>query len=301
MAARPTLFYPTAPKPEWFMAHASNMSSVSVNNVDYVNTTNQPKDVLGAVPSWFLKMRSSQYKEYLEAHKMFLANVQFVDEKLHNDGLRRRALESLRQVPGRFFTEIDDEEPRSSEVPPPQLVTIPSNDPGEVTWVEFVSEKKTPHVPQVSTKPHRAEKRDLKKKLRDAKVAKTNEALKARTELAAEVKAPEIKTALAKVQEVKDLAPLHKAELTAAKSAAARAKQIRFGSSDFTTNVEVDGWKVVTRKKGDYWPQFARVDEQLASPGAAGHTAVRMDPSIGSLGSLALSTLRKPTQVGSAK
>jgi len=299
MAARPTLFYPTAPKPEWFMSHSTGMSSFSVGNLTF-GGEKKPGDIFGAVSSAFIKMRSSQYQEYLEAHQSWLAEIQAVDQTLHSHRLKRDALAPFRRVPSKFFTADDEGEIYTSDVPPTQKVrvSLPGDDE---TWVEFVSEKKTQHEPQVSAKPHRAEKRDLKKKLRNAKVAKTNEALKARVEIASEVKASDIKETLLKVQQVKDLAPLHKAELTAAKSAAARAKQIRFGSSDFTTNVEVDGWKVVTRKKGDYWPQFARVDEQLASPGAAGHTAVRMDPSIGSLGALALSSLRKPTQVGSSK
>jgi len=299
MAARPTLFYPTPPKPEWFMSHATGMSSASVGNVT-LGPKSDLSDVFGAVGSYFTKMDSEQYTEYITAHLSWVTTVNLMDETLHHQKLKRQALESFREVPGLFYRLDETGTLIPSDLPPSQTVPLPPVD-GEKRWLNVYSEKKEEHPPQLSTKPHRAEKRDLKKKLRDAKVAKTNEALKARTEIAKEATASEIKKTLEKVQEVKDLAPLHKAELAAAKSAAARAKQIRFGSSDYTTNVEVDGWKVVTRKKGDYWPQFARVDEQLASPGAAGHTSVRMDPSIGSLGSLALSSLRKPTQVGSSK
>jgi len=235
----------------------------------------------------FQPMTSVQYADYLLAFTTWKQAVDTMDVELHNQALKRRALESYREVvtlPDELqnfghSVEVGDYQDMSSEDPEnsPMMITISM-------------EKKTVHEPVLSTKPHRGEKRDKKRKLRDAKVKAEIAKLEAITNLTEAKTAPAIQGRLEKVQELKDLRPLHREELVAAKSAVARSKQIRFGSSDVTTNiVPEEKWKVVTRKKGDYWPEFARVDHP------ADHTAVRMDPSIGSLGPLALATLRKPT------
>jgi len=234
----------------------------------------------------FQPMTSAQYADYILAFTTWKQACDTMDVTLHNQSVKKRALESYREVatledPTNFghTLEVGDYVDMSSDAPEdnPLMVTI-------------TMQKKEAHSPTLSTHPHRGEKRDKKRKLRDAKVKAEVAKLEAITAITEAKTAPVIQERLEKVQELKDLRPLHREELVAAKSAVARSKQIRFGSSDVTTNiVPEEKWKVVTRKKGDYWPQFARVDHP------ADHTAVRMDPSIGSLGPIALASLRKPT------
>jgi hypothetical protein len=267
--------YPSPPVLSDFVIHSSGLHNFSASGDAASPAT---------VATHYVKSTSETYAEYLNAYNAWYLQIQVIETSEHEKALARRALESYREV-----ISFGDALPQSGKDIPIPGYTHGEDDDESLT-ARVVLEKKTPHEPVVSTKPHRAEKRANKKKLRDSKVKLAAGKLQAKDELIKEVTVSDLKAGMKKVQELKDLRPLHKEELKAAKSAVERAKQIRFGSSDVTTNiVPEEGWKVTTRKKGDYWPQFARVDHP------ADHTAVRMDPSIGSLGPLALATLRKPT------
>jgi len=109
---------------------------------------------------------------------------------------------------------------------------------------------------------------------------------------------PVLTERLAAVHTLTAARPLHKAELIAAKDAAARVKQIKFGSTDLVANVAPDdGWKVVTRRKGDFRPQISTVAVDMPVPGGTfsrQYAFVQQDPSA-PRNSAPLSAVRQPT------
>jgi len=208
-----------------------------------------------SVASHFTKMDSNQYAAYLSAHSAWRAQVITVDNELHDQSIKRRALEKFREVHKdsdfvirNNMTGTDVRAPRyTREVP----IYHDSSDNTDVI-LEIRCEQKVAHMPTVSTKPHEAEKRTLKKEVAALRTKVQVESLKAeRTILTNDENSAEILKRKREIKKLKDLAPLHKAEAAAAKSAAARSKSIKFGSTDLVPNIDTtDGFKVVTRKKG---------------------------------------------------
>jgi len=124
--------------------------------------------------------------------------------------------------------------------------------------------------------------------------------LQARIDLVSQTNAASVKAKLQEVQKLKDLRPLHKEEELAAKSALARSKAIRFGSTDQTTNIDSsDGWKVVTREKGKMFKQ-SQITETADSTTGSKTVASFVDVALGTRVPL-LSSVRQPTAVGANK
>jgi len=236
---RPSAIYPTPPKPEWFMDHVSGLRDVSLSNVS------GQAGVPSLPPVKFTKMKGSQYKDYLAAHQEWLAAIRALDREEHDASIARRTLESYREV----GTIVDA---HGLERVPERLVPLRTYDQigAPVGELKIRLEKKVAHPPVLSTQPHRSEKRNKKKLLRDAKVKASVNVLQAKTELVTERSVPLIKEELKNVAEVKRLAPLHKVEVKAAKSAETRAASLMKSSPQFITEVKPDdGWKVVLHKK----------------------------------------------------
>jgi len=236
---RPSAIYPTPPKPEWFMDHVSGLRDVSLSNVS-------GQAGIPSLPSVkFTKMKESQYKDYLASHQRWLDAIRALDREEHDAAIARRTLESYREV----GTIIDA---HGRNATPERLVPLRTYDQvgTPIGELKIQLEKKVVHPPTLSTQPHRSEKRDKKKKLRDAKVKRSVNVLEAKTELLTERTVPIIKTELQTVEAVKKLAPLHKVEVKAAKSAETRAASLMKSSPQFVTEVKPDdGWKVVMHKK----------------------------------------------------
>jgi len=237
----------------------------------------------------FAPLDAIQYSNYISSHKFWLTQIEAVDNLLHEQALRRRALKSYREA-----IQIDVSNPQED------LVRTPISVPGYTADIYVNLQKKVVHPPELSDKPHRAEKRANRKKVRDAAAKAAAEALKAKAEVIAETKtAPIIKDRLVALNKLSDARPLHKAELTAAKDAAARAKQIRFGSTDLVVNVAPDdGWKLVTRRKGEFRPDLAQAWTIDQATGHFFKAGVQRDPAVPQ-SVVPLVAIRKPTATAS--
>jgi len=217
-----------------------------------------PTPIQTDISTSYEKMTEVQYRSYLNAHNAWYRtcfspkSVQLIpggptldsiQVSEHKRALTRRFLEDFREVPS-------DPGTINEATVNIQIPGYTTGNPTTTAHVKFAPERKMAHAPVVSTQPHQAEKRSEKKKLRDSRVKRQVEVIKARTAVVETDTAPVVQGRMLEVKAITDLAPLHKKELAAAKSAAARAKQIKFGSTDLATNIDPGSWKVVTRKKG---------------------------------------------------
>jgi len=232
---RPTNFYPEAPKLASFQFQASHLRSLDAGSGN------------AALPAVaFQPLTSAQYADYLLAFTTWKQACDTMDVTLHNQAVKKRVLEGYREV-----ATLDDVTNFGHTLEVGDYVDMSSDDPEEHPLMATITmEKKTAHPPVLSTHPHRGEKRDKKRKLRDARVLASVHAIQAKTELVQEKTVGAIKTQLKAVEEVKALAPLRKAEVSAAKSAETRAASLMKSSPQFITEVKPDdGWKVVLHKK----------------------------------------------------
>jgi len=275
--------YPVRPRPEWFFEKPSGLQ--------HLNLTGAGKDAATtpAAPAMsFKQMTKDGYLEYLAAHDLWHGQVRKTESWEHDAALKRRTLEKYREVPEKFVTYDGEGTIHETDVPPRRYVSV-----SEGVDVQIATERKIAHDPKLSDHPHQREKRDKKKKLRDARAKAQAEVLQARIDLVTETKSSEVHQRMKAVKDIKQLAPLHNAEKVALKSAADRSKLFRFGDTDHATNIELDGFKVVTRKKGDFRPEVA-----LMTRGPQGVTNLLLDPSIGGLSRLVSTSTRAPTSVG---
>jgi len=293
---RPTAFYPSPPKIEHFVKSRNHVTSLSLHGGNGGSSgANNPGIPAPPVFNNALSpgMDEKGYQSYLVAHKSWIDMIHEVDDILHVDALRRRALESKKEV-----MSVPDLDSLSviREIP----IRGYQNPFGRQYKIRSTMLPKTETTPTLSTKPHAAEKRDAKKQLRNASVKAQVEVLKGRTALAAETNAASVKEKLSEVKKISDLKPLWRAEESAARSAAARSKSIRFGSIDLATNiVPDDGWKVVTRKKGTMAKQSQVTETANATTGIKTVESF-VDAALPTRVSLA-SSVRLPTAVGSSK
>jgi len=280
---RPKNLYPTPPKLEMFINKPTGLKSVTTWN----EGSKKPDVTLPQVGTSYSGLDVAKYKEYLAAHVVWVEAVDSLDQQLHEIALRNRCLEKFREVP--VLTEV-----RGHPTPTKRDPVIVPHYPGLQVIVR--SELKTEHPPVPSTQPHQAEKRANRKKARDARVKVQANAAEAKAELLLEKTVPVIKEQRKAVQTIAALAPLHRAELVAAKSAAARAAEITRGSKDLVTEVKPDdGWKVVTRKKGDYRNEMSQV---VTVQGGVRNTVTTFkDPAV-ALPRAVMQPVRLPNSVG---
>jgi len=232
---RPTNFYPEAPKLVSFQFQASHLRSLDAGSGN------------AALPAVaFQPMTSAQYADYLLAFTTWKQACDTMDVTLHNQAVKKRVLEGYREV-----ATLGDVHNFGHTLEVGDYVDMSSDEPEDHPLMATITmEKKKAHPPVLSTQPHRGEKRDKKKQLRDAKVKASVHVIQAKTELVTERTVPLIKEELKNVAEVKRLAPLHKVEVKAAKSAETRAASLMKSSPQFITEVKPDdGWKVVLHKK----------------------------------------------------
>jgi hypothetical protein len=274
---RPTKLYPTAPKLEHFLMKPTNLKSLTESATGTDNAGHSSR-------TEFAPLDATQYSHYLAAHNFWLSSIEAVDARLHAQSLRKRALKGWREV-----LEVDANSPDDSQRDNIRI-------PGYQAEVMVHLQKKVDHPPTLSTKPHRAEKRANRKKVRDATTKAAANALEAkRLVLEATTTVPVLTRRIAAVEALTAARPLHKAELTAAKDAAARVKQIKFGSTDLVANVAPDdGWKVVTRRKGEFRPDLAQAWTLDQGTGVVFKAGIQRDPAVPQ-NVVPVAAIRKPT------
>jgi hypothetical protein len=249
----------------------------------------------------FTKMSYVKYNEYIQAHKTWVDEVHVMDLRLHEDALRRRFTEKfteklVEQDYGDAATIADYG--RKISVPGVYYNAEPSNVP-----LYFMTEptRKTVHEPTESMHPHRAEVRVNKRKARDARNKAKANAWQAKADVITECSTvPKITERLLAVEKLTSKAPLHKAELAAATSAAKRSAAIKASSPDLIPEVQVDdGWKLVTRKKGSKDIILATSTKMGVDNRQIHHAVVRGDPAlINGPGRILAATTRTPTTTG---
>jgi len=273
---RPNKLYPTPPKPEWFMNAANNM---------------QHNQSTGPDAGSYTKMDSAKYTAYLRAHNDWVALVRQLDVEEHNAALKRRLLSG--------YTEKAEFKYNGQPVPPPPRETVVSDRAAGKLVISYSSTKKKEHTPEVSVKPHRAEKRAEKKKLAAERTKVAVELIKAKTATLA-ANTDNKASVVWSVESLRQQQPLRRAELEAAKIAVQQVKAITLGSSDLVANVSPgEGWKVVTRRKGEATPLLSKVTE-IKSPNGITSWEVRKDPVV-SNNLVPKTAVRRPeTQVAKA-
>jgi len=268
-----------------------------VSNVTHFSGTGVPKDYSGITS--FAKMDQDSYALYLSAHTDWIEAVHRVDQTLHDQALVRRYFASQKEITTLESPKIGLPQ-RTIDTVYPNGTPPGPDQPQPYLKLKVGTVHKAPHKPTLSTKPHEAEKRDKKKKLRDARAKAQSEVLQARIDLIAKTSSVDIVNRQLEVKKIRDLKPLRKEEMEAAKSAAQRSKLIKFGSTDITTNiVPDDGWKVTTREKGA--PKISNFTAEFD----ASHKHVRtvqhaVDPSMSNTKSTT-QAFRMPTASGSVK
>jgi len=244
---RPTKIYPLPPKPEWFQRHTTNISSVAKGVTIGVDD----------ISSAYTKMRDEEYLSYITAHKTWLATIREIDIAEHDAAVARRALDHFKEVPVNTNA-------RGQEISAPATRVVYANayapkDATQPIVAKIECERKIVHPPTLSQKPHKAEKRQAKIKLVNAKTKTAAVLIEHKATVEEEVR-EDRKKVITSVEKLKVEAPLHSQELRTAKSANLRVQQIKLGSPDVVGNVvPEDGWKVVTRKKGSFLPLVAEI------------------------------------------
>jgi len=269
------------------MRNATNMHSVTLSNLTDESGPKVPD-------SSFQKMDQAAFQLYLNAHVEWVKTVHSLDQTLHDVAVKKRFLEK--------YTE-DLRMEIHTALPPCRDIVVDGYHQSEMNpaplTLQVELKRKEKHDPVLSTKPHEGEKRDKKKKLRDARAKAQAEVLQARIDLVSETKAADVKQRLSDLKKVRDQAPLHKLEEKAATSAAKRAKTIQFGSPDLVANVDASSWKVVTRKLGGNNVSVATTVDSHSS-GEVKSRTVNVDPAIRSLNRVVANATRLPTQTGGA-
>jgi len=293
---RPTAFYPEAPKLAFFTKPRNHVTSVSLHGGNSATNNPSPPPVFNDKKE--APLNALGYAEYLKAHREWLAEIETVDQHLHDQAIKRRFFENKKEVS--MLQNIGAGDPLYRRINLTGYTTGTVGGTETPAQIKVSSKAKKATAPDLSTKPHEAEKRDKKKKLRDARAKAQAEVLQARINLVSKTSAVAVEEKLQKVQELKDLRPLHKLEEVAAKSAATRSKLIKFGSTDLTTNVDVsDGWKVVTRNKGAMIKQSEILQTVQESAGTK-QVLTFVDPALSTRVPL-MSAVRQPTVVGANK
>jgi hypothetical protein len=237
------------------MQHTNNVHTVSphlsVSMSDHgtsSNTINGPADFsqYRQVATEYQKFTATGWNDYLSAFNAWRRTVATIKSDNHAMAVERRSLKKLKE---HVLGWVQPGTTTPTVVIPPNRIGPSSL--GSIANVLIGMEAKEAVPPVLSTKPHAKEKRANKRMLADEKRKSAAERLNAARELEPSKRKTEIKVAAA-VTAIKSQLPLFRAETLAAKSAAERAKLIRNGSTDLVVNVAPDdGWKLVTRKKGD--------------------------------------------------
>jgi len=296
---RPTAFYPEAPKLAFFNIPRNHVTNVSLHGGNAGNGANS----VGPVPPSFSNvavapMSATQYGYYLAAHQKWIDAVKDIDRQLHDEAIVKRFLESQKEEALLKLGMTGD--PLYREIPLGRgyVTDFPAGKFPAQLKVKSKGKKLVP--PTLSTKPHEAEKRDKKKKLRDARAKAQAEVLQARIDVVAGTNASDVKDRMLEVKKIADLKPLWKAEESAAKSASIRSKAIKFGSTDIATNIAPsDGWKVVTRAKGAVTKQ-SQISETIDAATGSKTVVSFVDAALPS-GVPLLASVRLPTAVGANK
>jgi len=275
--------WPVAPRPEWFFAQATNLTKVD-----------QPPGMPNDTPpeGSFQKLTKEAYIDYISCHNLWLTQIHLQESSEHDFALLKRLRSKEREV-----VTWSDEAGDEYSTPRRVLRTHPAQDGNPKLSLQVVAEAKMPFEPKLSTGPHQDEKRANRKMVRDARVKVKANAAEAQAEILALKTVPVIKEQRLAIEKLAELRPLHKAEENAAKSAALRASLIKKSSPDLVPQVVPDeGWKLVTRKKGD----ISKILASTTKMGAAGtqlhHAEVTGDPAlIRGAGKLLAATTRMPS------
>jgi hypothetical protein len=200
----------------------------------------------------FTKMTSDSYKDYLLAHNFWVRDCIEQEALEHDRAVRRRFLERFKET-AHVAGGDKDTTPGHRDLPEVLQAGFPNT-------IQVTVERKQPHEPKISTKPHHAEKRANKRQLAAAREKAAALMVKGQQAVIEKVQQVKLDNLLA-VAELEAKLPLQKAEDTVAKQAVERAKMYNRGDFDEVANVDVDHWKLVTRKKGSFTPVLSIVDE----------------------------------------
>lgn len=283
MADYPTAIYPIAPKPEWFFRKPNNFHS---------NTVQASNAGAGGHPNPdYVQMDLTTYKFYLSAHDEWRERVAKVAKSEHENALIRRIYES------RTETFVGFKSPGGPDPDKDIVKTIPIDIDEDVTVkAQFAIKRKVAHEPKLSTKPHRAEKRQEKKKLADQRTKVAVEVTKAKN--AALVETMDKRTSIVREAEDSRLTVnRNKVDSATAKSVGALVNVVKKASPDNVANIEHDesvGWKFVSRKKGNFMPVVAEIGETVVDGKSIWQ--VSKDP-VASVALLPKNAVRRPNEV----
>jgi len=271
--------YLTAPKVEWFFRHTAQIGGGnSISNQAYQ------------------KMDASTYKEYIESHKLWLAEMAVIKQTAHDQALVRRYMEDFKEV----------------VMPtPPSMGSGSSTDPKNLSMasktrklpvrgdlaLKSVMTVREAKAPTVSTKPERVELAAQKKELKKTTAQIKAEVIKAKIAQKSEIIAEKTKIAT-EVSKLSGQRRLWKLEEQSAKSAGVRAGAINKVSGDNVVSVQADdGWKVVSRKKGTNMVQTSKVTDHTDASTKLRRIDTYADPSVANAFIPGMSALRQPIAV----
>lgn len=232
-----------------------------------------------------MKMSQKGWDTYMAAHAQWVAHTKAEMKSQHDEALLKRALSKTKervkfkhgQDAGNFSREITS---------------------GKVV-IEVALEDKSKHEPTVSQKKERIELREAKKDLASVKSAAKVASLKLLGKRVTDL-VPIKDEAKKQAQVLGAWRPLAKAEEAAAKSAAKRAAVLGGRRTDDVASVNPDanGWKVVTRKRGDRMMQASCISQNVDGKEITTHRSF-VDPSVAASKQPLVAAVRKPT-VGSS-
>lgn len=248
MVQRTQNFYPQEPKYEDFCKKFNHLNTYHTGGSG-AGTTSQP------APTWVSPaIDEAGYQAYLTAMRLWRSEVLEVDKWQHRVKLEKQAYaKKVAKTPQFLETALGPAKGSlyelAADVWKPIYVDLSATDPKGTRQVYVSYKARAEKSSTPSEKPEKVAKRAARKALEKAKVEASTKSLISDASLLKSCHGLKVDVKK-QVKELKIRSVLFAEETKAARSAAERAKSIRFGSIDETTNIVPGEWKVVTRKKG---------------------------------------------------
>lgn len=260
--------YLAEPKLEMFYNQASKLSTIQSGG--------------DSAKVCFQKLTAQGWADYMAAHAMWVDDCKRKKVQAHTAAVAKRAWAKVKEVP-------------VLDLPLVTAGVRKTADP----YVSIKIVPKTKTEPIVSKKEGKVELRSARKELIERKQkAKAQKLDYAGRRLADNVL--EDHRARTQASKLNAWKPVARAEVSAAKLAAQRAKVLGGPRSDHVADVVPadDGWKVVTRKKGDKMVQVSCISQNIDGKEITTHRSF-VDPSVAAKAQPLVSSVRKPTASGS--
>jgi len=255
------------------MRHASNMQHIHAQDGKINSET-----------AAFQKMESEQYKQYITAHMYWRNTCQQIDVDLHTEALARRAVQGFKEVPN--LTQL--EAVHSVKIPGYSHVGSNGKQP---LYVHYKMERKKSVEPIKSTKPFQEEKRANRDAYKKMQTKTKANIWQAKAQVAAKKTTEQIAQKFTKINQLREDRLINKELSKGAATAVKISNSVRQISTDSVTNLQGDGWTVVTRKKGkpvlSGWTNHDDAEDK---------TEVFCDPGMGQ--AVLRTATRKPTSTG---